>query len=331
MLSYKRLQNSKTEQEFIDKYILSLPGDPWQDDFGNIHIQVGGDTKTLFSCHIDTVHRTSGKQNVLYDPNLAHAFIDQNDKSTNCLGADDGAGIWLMCEMIRARKDGYYIFHREEESGGNGSSWLAQKMPDMLRSFDRAVAFDRKGTTDIITFQRGKTCASPQFAEELSKLFAKHGINGMKSEHGTFTDTANYMYLIPECTNISCGYYWQHGPRETLDVLFLDQLRAAVIAMPWETLPVVRVPKKPEVPVNRAFNASYYDDWYDDVVKDTKYETTRDIPFDDAEDTAAPEDIMYFVIKRPHAAAKLLEYLDVTYEDIRVFSQESKQHLREKL
>ena len=31
---------------------------------------------------------------------------------------------------------------------------------------------------------------------------------------GSFTDTANYTDIIPECTNLSCGYYNAHTQSE---------------------------------------------------------------------------------------------------------------------
>lgn len=244
MLSYRRPGDTKWEDAFVEEFCMDLP-DAWQDGYGNVHVEVGTGSETLFSCHTDTVHRAGGTQNVLYDQNTAHAFIDNvKQPSANCLGADDGAGVWIMREMILASKKGYYIFHRDEETGGQGSAWIAKNMEKEMRKFKRAIAFDRKGTEDIITRQRGGQCCSFSFATELGKQLTEVGIPNMKSDTGSFTDTANYIHLIQECTNLSVGYYYQHGPRETLDVKFLDRLRKAAIKLDWEALPTTRVAKK---------------------------------------------------------------------------------------
>ena len=82
---------------------------------GNLIIEVGEGSETLFSSHTDTVHRTGVMQNV---------FIETADKpkfetdSGQCLGGDDGTGVWLMLELIKAGVPGLYIFHRAEEVGG---------------------------------------------------------------------------------------------------------------------------------------------------------------------------------------------------------------------
>lgn len=83
------------------------------------------------------------------------------------------------------------------------------------------------------------------------------------SDGGVFTDTANYISIIPECTNISVGYDRQHGPHETLDVEHLLELRHAVLCLDWETLPTERDPA-----VKESRNWWGNDDWYE------KYRTT---------------------------------------------------------
>jgi hypothetical protein len=57
---------------------------------------------------------------------------------------------------------------------------------------------------------------------------------------GTFTDTANYTHLIPECTNISVGYYNAHQATEYLDVSFAAWLLERLCALDINALPVLR-------------------------------------------------------------------------------------------
>jgi hypothetical protein len=47
--------------------------------------------------------------------------------------------------------------------------------------------------------------------------------------HGGLTDVRYYIDIIPECTNISIGYYHQHRRNEWVDTAYLKALRWAVI------------------------------------------------------------------------------------------------------
>lgn len=202
---------------------------------------VGAGSKTLFSCHIDTVHRAEGLQKVTATGKFVHLPLDS---PSSCLGADDSAGIWIMCHMIDAGVPGTYIFHRGEERGGIGSKGMAAHHADWLRQFDRAVAFDRKATHSVITHQGMGRCCSDEFAAALADALNEH----LHEDHafmspddsGVYTDTAEYTALIPECTNVSCGYYDEHTCAEKLDTLFLGDLLHACLKTAWEDLPVVR-------------------------------------------------------------------------------------------
>jgi hypothetical protein len=109
------------------------------------------------------------------------------------------------------------------------------------------VAFDRKGTGDIIDHQRGGRCCSDIFVKALSAQLKEQGLT-YAAATGSFTDTANYRDTIPECTNLSCGYYNEHGPSEWLDVAHLHALRDAVVKIDWESLPAARDPKEIYIP-----------------------------------------------------------------------------------
>jgi hypothetical protein len=237
MLSYRRPSESDSEAEFIDRFIRSVGA--IEDAFGNFWLTVvspdGADVPILWSVHTDTVHQNPGRQSVLLKGPLA--FTD--DPKSNCLGADDTAGLWLALEMIRADVPGTYLFHREEETGGGGSSWVAKRNPKWLDGFKAAIALDRKGYTDVITHQGFQRCCSDAFAKSLADL-----LGGMfaPSDDGVFTDTANYVDHIGECTNISVGYFNQHGPTEHVNVAFLAALRDQMIAADWSKLVFEREP-----------------------------------------------------------------------------------------
>jgi hypothetical protein len=247
ILSHMRPHEDAVEElcltKYVRPYIAKYNGEETE---GGIIIDVkypnGGQSDTLFSCHTDTVHIAGGMQEVVYDTNMGMAYKSDNEP----LGADDGAGMWILLNMIDAGIPGCYVFHRGEECGGVGSTWLARHRPEFFKGFKRAVAFDRKDVDSIITYQRGGRCCSDEFAEALAAEFndVNENFAYRPDSTGLFTDTANYTHLIAECTNVSVGYMWEHTKDEYLDVGHLSDLRWAVMSVEWDTLPTHRKPEE---------------------------------------------------------------------------------------
>lgn len=237
MLTYKRPAGSKTERRFIREFIHPLGVDT--DAMGNLYKRIGR-APVVWSCHTDTVHRDGGTQAISV---AAGRVVLAKTSQSNCLGADDTAGVWLLTEMIKANRPGLYIFHRAEEIGGVGSSHIASKTPNLLTGMDCAIALDRRGTTDIITHQAGGRCCSDAFAGALARAL---GTGYAPDSGGLFTDTANYTGLIGECTNVSVGYYSEHSAREALDIEHVLKLRQALLAIDTESLPIERTPGEPD-------------------------------------------------------------------------------------
>lgn len=253
MLGYMRPHGGKAEAAFIEKYISILPN-VTVDKYGNRYVRVPmmtdkgpAEPDILFSCHTDTVHTQDGMQQICVGD--ARAFAE----NSSCLGADDCAGVWLCIQMIKAGVPGMYAFHRNEEHGGHGSEFAAKTFPKKLQKMKAAIAFDRKGYTDVITRQRGDTCCSYPFAISLGKIL---GGSFKPDPTGLFTDTANYTHLIGECTNISVGYHNAHGPMEWLDLSFIANLRDALILADWSKLEFSR-PAAPRTPAYSA-GSGYY-------------------------------------------------------------------------
>lgn len=250
MHTYKRPHGSEYEQKFIDRFIAPLEShanviDYEQDASGNIWVTTSYSANTLFTAHVDTVHSTTGIQKVTYDANLNLLYIDQEAaKTTNCLGADDTAGMWLLLNMIEAGVPGTFVFFRGEERGGIGSSWAAKNKPDYLKDFHRAIAFDRRGQTSVISHQGYGRCCSDEFALALSFAVnaTEKDVTLRPDSTGVFTDTANLTDLIGECTNVSCGYEAEHTPHENLDVEYLFKLLDALLLVDFEALPTTRKP-----------------------------------------------------------------------------------------
>lgn len=235
MLSYRRPHGSRAEQRFIRRFIEPLGAT--KDDFGNLYVQVGDSPKILWSSHVDTVHNSQGRQRVIVDSN--NYVKTDGSSNSNCLGADCTTGVWLMVQMIKAGKPGLYIFHRGEEEGCLGSRWIAEHNKAALSGIDYAVAFDRYGFDSVITHQMYGQCCSDRFAVALCDQL---GPGFRPDPHGSYTDTNEYIPIIPECTNLSVGYFNQHTRHESQSLDFLAYLLPALLAIDVDKLPVSRDP-----------------------------------------------------------------------------------------
>ncbi len=226
MLTYRRPDGSKSEKKFIRRFINPLG--VTRDTYGNIYKKIG-DSPILWSSHVDTVHRIGGRQGI----KVMGDTVIVADADSNCLGADCTAGVWMMTEMIKANVPGLYIFHKAEEVGGLGSDWIAKNFSEVLTGIQFAIAFDRRGKTSIITHQCGGRCCSKTFAESLSTAI---GMDHKQDSGGGFTDTASYVDIIGECTNVSVGYKDEHSKHEELDLAYIDALRTAMLSADFADL-----------------------------------------------------------------------------------------------
>jgi len=237
-LSVKRRASSEGEMAFVAWLARRLPITAI-DEAGNVHVDMRTKPahKTLFVAHTDTMHRGTGPN--LVDKSTSQWKADGDD----VLGADDGAGVAVLCGLIKAGVPGYYIFTRSEERGGVGAIHLSLEHAELLVGFDRAVAVDRKDVFSVITHQFAGRCCSTAFADALCDELNALGMMMMPDDTGVYTDTAEFMELIPECTNISAGYNREHTPHESLDTEYLQQLLAAMVQVKWDALPVERDPE----------------------------------------------------------------------------------------
>ncbi len=247
MLRYRRPAYSKTERKFSRRYIE--PTGAMQDKAGNWILRIGDDRKpsrVAFMSHTDTVHFFGGEQKVAYDGTTIK--LPRKSKS-DCLGADCTAGVWVMLELIRRATDGLYIFHAGEERGGQGSAWIAKHTPELMGEIDHAISLDRYGVNHVITHQMSR-CCSDKFATALSLAL---GNGYTPNDGGTFTDSANYVDLVPECTNISVGYDGHHTKAEKQNVPHLIWLADVLAGLDFASLPVDRQPGEDDFPANKYF------------------------------------------------------------------------------
>ena len=226
MLQYTRPHKGKSEQEYLERFIV--PNIDWEDKSGNM-IKIIGDKnpRIMFSSHTDTVHKHDGKQQLFTDDCGTRVFSD-----STCLGADDTVGNYLMLTMIEEKIPGLYIFHRGEERGGIGSTWIASETPNLLEHIEIAIALDRKGTDDVVQYQNGSRCCSEQFASELADLMEITGGDNW----GSFTDTAMYTDLVKECTNISVAYWNQHSKNEVCNTHQIGIIEERLLKADWDSL-----------------------------------------------------------------------------------------------
>jgi hypothetical protein len=281
LLSTKRPHGSETNKRITAWLREQLPFElnktAFYDGAGNLHVDNRSldSHRTLFVAHVDTVHRNEGKNKIKKTQTHWHAKGD-------VLGADDGAGVAILFHMIHHNVPGYYVFTQGEERGGVGARYLAEKTPDLLGAFDRAIAFDRRGIDSVITHQGWGRCCSDAFGDALADalMAGSDQLMMLNDDTGVYTDTAEFTDIIPECTNISVGYDREHTQAESLDLNYYQHLSAAVLSVAWDALPVERDPSVVEdlyadtkggwwtnyqTYTHSASNLAKYDFEYDDI------------------------------------------------------------------
>lgn len=210
------------------------------DDYGNIFVLVGDceQSDVAFTSHLDTVARLNSRPPKVKMTNGGVLYVGNPDVA-DCLGADCGAGIYLMLEMLEAGIPGRYCFFLDEEVGCEGSSASKKDQTGFWTGVKAMISFDRRGD-GVITKQRFSQCCSDTFALELAKRLGR-GPEHLQS--GVYTDSAEFTGIIPECTNVGVGYNFEHTPDETLDLNILGALLQRCLD-PWtfRELPIERDP-----------------------------------------------------------------------------------------
>lgn len=223
-------------EEEVVKFLPSLE----KDQFGNYY-KIIGKSQTMFTSHLDTADRTQTDVTV-YSTILANGDEMLDTNKTTILGADDKSGVAVMLYMMSHNIPGIYYFFIGEERGGIGSHQVAGVFETIehLQGVKRCVSFDRRNYHSIITHQLGRQCCSNQFAEALSKELNKSGLSISLDSTGVYTDSASFIDEIPECTNISVGYFSEHSRNESQNISYLQRLANACLNVDWESLPTVK-------------------------------------------------------------------------------------------
>jgi hypothetical protein len=241
------------EDDLISNLSKVFPKKLIKDAHDNYFIKIG-DSRTIFASHLDTACKDAVKVNRIIEGNI----IKTDGKSI--LGADDKAGVTIMLWMINHNIPGLYYFFIGEEVGCIGSG-MASKLEDIAGKFDRIISFDRRGKDSIITHQSGMRTCSDEFANSLAKQLNRKGLNLKKDDTGVYTDSAEFTSVIPECTNISVGYYKEHTFSENQDIKYLYLLADSCLSVDWENLPTKRDMFKTESKWDKYeenYNKQYY-------------------------------------------------------------------------
>lgn len=210
-----------------------LPSGTKRDKYGNYFLKIGN-SETVFTSHLDTANKEFGPVKHVIEGNI----IKTDGKSI--LGADDKAGVTVLLYLIEQKVPGTYYFFIGEEVGCIGSKAASK---DDFSSYKRVVSFDRRDVCSVITHQSSKRCCSKEFANDLSSKYISLGLELKPDDTGIYTDSAEFMEIVSECTNISVGYYKEHTYTESQDIDFLEKLCIASSKINWESLPSVRDPK----------------------------------------------------------------------------------------
>ena len=206
------------------------------DTYGNLHCEIG-QSQVMFVSHLDN-HCESVKS-------VTHIISDdfiQTDGKT-ILGADNKAGVALMLHMIFEKVEGHYVFFKAEELGCLGSIAYKNESFKKLVNYSYCIAFDRAGTNDLVYCQNDINTASKDFAKNLCNTLYKisdRKIELLPSDRGGITDSNTFKYLIPECVNISVGYFAQHTVFEKQNITYLKNLSDSVVKVDWQNLQTFR-------------------------------------------------------------------------------------------
>ncbi len=246
--STERTYPAPYDKDFpIGEYIEGLE----KDEYGNYVLRIG-DSKTAFTCHLDTADSTPKK--------VYHVIKDNKvyTDGSSILGADDKAGFTIMYFMIKNKVPGIYLFFLEEEVGMKGSEYFVK---NEISKYDiqRVISFDRRDYGSVITYQLGSRCCSDKFADELSRQLEFGKLTFFKDSGGIYTDSYKFIEYVPECTNISVGYFNAHTCGEYQDIEYLTFICNRVLSVDWENLPSERNPSEKEDLFMQRYN-SFYDE-----------------------------------------------------------------------
>jgi hypothetical protein len=261
------------------------------DQFGNMYKMIG-ESDVMFTSHLDT----ATSQECVVNHVIEGDIIKTDGNSI--LGADDKAGVVIMLNMIENNIPGLYYFFLGEEVGCIGSKALSSYLKNEenrvgIYDLKKVISFDRRSTSSVITYQGGMRCCSETFAKSLSEELNKYESTFKYSPDptGVYTDSAQFVNIYPECTNVSVGYYKEHTKEENQDIDHLIKLSKAVLSVDWNSLPSERDMTKVDYRYSGGWG-SYYDN--DDDYFDRMGSRSSNTPSYSSSYYNTSEDTFYF-------------------------------------
>lgn len=232
---------TKTYPHGHEEEVMEFMPDLDKDSVGNYYKIIGENPTVMFTSHLDTADRKQGITKLFSKKDENGDEIIYTDGST-ILGSDDKSGVAVMLYMMAHNVPGLYYFFMGEERGGIGSGKLSSvfEETEYLKNIKSCISFDRRDVKSVITSQLGRTCCSDTFATALCKQYNQYGLNLSMDPTGIYTDSASFIDQIPECTNISVGYYNEHTGKERQNINYLERLAKASIQVDWNSLPITR-------------------------------------------------------------------------------------------
>jgi len=205
--SFKEQKMIAFVENFLNKYEISYE----KDKEGNLFSFREG--LPLLSAHLDTVQDID-------DANLAsliEIYKDEIIKGVGIIGGDDKCGIYIILEILRAKKyEVNFAFTVQEEVGSRGSQFLCKNKAKELKKCTYGLIIDRRGSGDIICFDNDY--GTIEFEETLEKIGKEYGY---QPDIGLYSDADNYNKFM-SCANLSAGYYNAHSKGE---YVVLSQLK----------------------------------------------------------------------------------------------------------
>jgi len=172
--------------------------------FGDaVYVEPTREDAVLLVAHTDTVW---GKKQIRLKQD---GYIIRSAQKGVGIGADDRAGVaalWELRDMGHA-----LLIVPEEESGCQGSGYIAKVYPHLIAEHRFAIQFDRRGGSELVTY----SCDNEDFNK-----FLEGKMQGYSLTCGSFSDICE---LCPAGeiagVNISIGFMHEHTASETCDVL----------------------------------------------------------------------------------------------------------------
>lgn len=232
ILRYNRANPKSFIEEVLMPFLDELGLDYDVDAHYNVYIVNGESPKDLYIAHADTCDSEDTPMFKELEVVSSIVALPSNTEH-KCLGADDGAGVYILMKLLEAGIEGHYLFTTGEERGLIGMSyWVSQSHNiDTLVGVENCYEFDRQGTEELIVFQSGKLMADLHWAFKLSEELGAYGLDMYPSSKGVYTDNFLLEGIVPNVVNIAVGYSQQHSKYESLDTRHVENLLRAWISM----------------------------------------------------------------------------------------------------